>query len=351
MRQHQLDTLLDELAGAPAPVITITMPTHRQDPNGERDRIRLKNLIKQALRDLQAHTDDRDALARISSHLNGLEAQLDHRQLDHGLAVFVSRNQARQIHLTHTPIERVLVAERFATRELHRDVTEATDVWVLTLSTGSDDTEGTQLYRLHRGELAEHQDDYLPADLPRERETRFADTRTTSAQRDAYIEDFFRRTDEHLATVIGQDPFVLAGIERLRSHYHSVTSLGSQIVAEIDGNWERTPHTNLAKQVEEALDAAQQEALTEMLEDVKEKAGTPAIAVGIDDIANLSSQGRISRLLFEQSFLDPVTVDGVAIGDRVEVIIRQTHEQGGQVVAVPDGALEVEGRIAAEVRW
>ena len=352
MRRDELNQLLDDLSDAPGPKVTITLPTHRQDPNGERDRIRLKNLVKQASNDLEAHARDRDELVRLHKQLDSVAGPVDHRKLDHGLAAFVATDHARVVHLAHSPIERALVADRFATRELHRDVSEATSAWIVSLSTGGNATDGTQLYHLHRGELDEHRDDVLPAEWDvRDRDTRFAESRPDSPQRDAYIEDFLRRTEEHIATIVGKDPLVVAGIDRLRSHYREVTRLGEQIVAEVDGNFDRTPGHRLAQAAEEALVAAHERELEAVAQRIDDQAGTTVVAVGIDECEQLSAQGRVEQLVLERSYLEPVIVDDVAIGDRVEVAIRQTHEHGGQVLAVEDGRLADHQRIAAMLRW
>lgn len=352
MRRDDLHQLLDDLAETPGPKVTITLPTHRQDPNGEQDRIRLKNLAKQASHDLEAHASDRDELQRLRDRLDEVVGPMDHRQLDHGLAIFVSPNEARTVHLTHEPIERALVAERFATRELHRDVSEATSAWILALSTGGNDTDGTQLFHLHRGELDERRDDVLPAEWDiRDRDTRFSETRPDSPQRDAYIEDFLRRTEEHVADIVGTDPVVVAGIERLRSHHRRVTRLGDQIVAEVDGNFDNTPGHVLAKAAEEALVEAHGHEIEAVAAQIDEQAGTPQVATGIDDCEKLAEEGRVAQLVLERSYLEPVLVDDIPIGDRVEVAIRQAHEHGGQILAVPDGRLEEHLYIAATLRW
>lgn len=354
MRREDLATLLDELAEAPGPKVTLTLPTHRHAPDTDQDRIRLKNLAKQASHDLEAHARDREELVSLHTRLDELEHGLDHRYLDHGLAVFVSVDRTRTIHLAHAPVERALVAERFATRELHRDVSEATQAWVLALSLGGNDTDGTQLYWLERGHLEEHRDDVLPADwdIRSRGDVRFgAESRPPSPQRDAYIEDFLRRTEEHVADIVGKEPVVVAGIERLRSHHRAVTRLGSQIVAEVDGNFDRSPTSELARAAEAALVDAQTQQREAIAAHIDEHVADPHVALGIDDCEQLSREGRIERLVLEHSYLEPVTVDGVAIGDRVEIAIRQTHEHGGEIVAVDDDRLAERGRIAALLRW
>jgi len=354
MRREDLNTLLGELADAPGPKVTLTLPTHRHAPNVDQDRIRLKNLAKQASHDLEAHVQDREELVSLHKRLDGLEHSLDHRYLDQGLAVFVSVEDTRIVHLAHTPIERALVAERFATRELHRDVAEATEAWVLALSLGGNDTDGTQLFWLERGHLEEHRDDVLPADWDiRDRgDVRFgAESRPPSPQRDAYIEDFLRRTEEHVANIVGKDAVVVAGIERLRSHHRAVTRLGGQIIAEVDGNFDRSPKSELVRAAEAALFDAHRQQLEAIAAHIDEHVADAHVALGIDDCERLAREGRVERLVLEHSYLEPIMVDDVAIGDRVEIAIRQTHEHGGTIVAVDDDRLAERGRIAATLRW
>lgn len=363
MRRDDLDRLAAELAtarGEGEPAITITLPTHRHGPDNAQDPIRVRQLARQAAGSLDQLTLSRENRAALDQRLERLEADVDSQvgfhATDLGLACYVTPSTTRVVKLGHAPPERVIVSDEFSLAAPIADVVTADDIDVLVLSTGGGATEGARLYHVEGGGITAHSDDVLPASFDvRDRDTRFSEERVESPQRDAYIAGFLRSVDEHLLQLFGNPhdrQLVVAGIERLRSHWRSVAHDTNRraVVAELDGNFDRTSEPELMARAVEAVAAARVAAAQEA---IGELAAAPRgrVAGGIDDVSQLAAQGRIAKLLVEEGATDEVTVDGVVIADRVSRTIRAAYDTQADIVIPPAGALGDYDGVAAFTRW
>jgi hypothetical protein len=362
MRLKDLRELADELAASPSDAcITITLPTHRHPPQNEQDPVRLRNAARAAIAALPKLTLQRDALQRLTTRLEALgddvERATSDGRADLGVACYLTPELTRIVTLSHTPPDRVIVADEFSLATPITDVTSADDIDVIVLSTGGDATPGGRLYRLERGELHEHTDDVLPMSYDvRDRETRFnAESRPTGAKRDALVEGFLNRLDHHLATVFGPNSdhqVVVVGVERLRSHFAAVRSpsLSRNIVAEVDGNFDHRPLHELAESVQQAVNGTREAAA---LTAVAALHAMPPqrTATSPGDIHELARQGRVHHLLVESGATDEVAIDGVIIGDRIARTIRACFDSGATITIVPPGSLPDSDGVAATTRW
>jgi len=362
MRRHELHELAEELASEVKDVaITVTVPTHRHPPESQQDPVRLRKAARSASAALNGLTLSDEDLRAIRSRLEELPHEVE-RQVapaDRGLGVacYITPSLTRIVSLSHTPPERVIVADEFSLATPITDVAIADDIDVIVLSTGGNDTPGARLYRLEQGRLSEHHDDVLPMDYDvRDRETRFnAEGRPDASKRDGLIENFLRAVDRHLAGVFGPDhdrAVVVAGVERLRSHFAAVRSaaLSRAIVAEIDGNFDHVRDAELAEAVRKAAHATRQQKVTHEVALLAE-IPPPRLTTALDDIRQLALEGRVHQLLVTEGATDEVSVDGVVIGDRIARTIRACFDSDAVITFVPAGALGDRGDVVAVLRW
>lgn len=113
--------------------ITIILNTHRTRPDNNKDSITLKNLIKEAEERLYNDLDKRVALNLIQ-RLNALESQIDHNHNLESLILFVNDEIAEFIRLPIQVMNRVVIDNTFATRDLIRALHIQTNYFLLLLS-------------------------------------------------------------------------------------------------------------------------------------------------------------------------------------------------------------------------
>jgi hypothetical protein len=130
MNRHDI-LALGRLSGYPS--LTITLPTHRTAPDNRQDRIRLRNLVKQATERLLGEFSKRE-IESLLSRLESLVANVNYRHALDGLVLFVNRDFDAKYYLPFSLPERVVIAENFLTRDLVFAMNRTPRYWVLVLS-------------------------------------------------------------------------------------------------------------------------------------------------------------------------------------------------------------------------
>jgi len=360
MREQELRQLAEELGGdlPGRTAITISLPVRPDGTARDAEATRLRNLIRRVERSLDALGLDREIRERIEHRLAVLpdEVARPGTARGHGVVCYLTADRTRVVRLGHEPPERALVADAFSLAIPITDLLAADDVDVLVLSTGGNDTEGARHYRLEDGVLHEQVDDDLPASWDiRDAETRHAESRDTSPQRDARIEGFLRQVDRVLLRRFGNPhdrQLVVVGTERLQAHWTAVADPVNRraVVASVVGNVDRTPLSELARRVIEVVDASRRSVAAAAVAELAEL-DPGRTAAGVDDVVTLARAGRLHRLLVEDGATAEVEVDGVIIGDRIANAIRASFDAGTEVLVVPAGALDSQGGVAGIVRW
>lgn len=143
----QLDTLR---AQAEAPCVSLYQPTHRTFPDTQQDPIRFRNLVRGAEASLAA-LGDTDGHAALLAPLHALlEDDAFWRRRTEGLACFASPGRFELFDLVRPVPERVVVADSFHVKPLHRIVQSAERFMVLAL-----DRAHARLYEGDRDALHE----------------------------------------------------------------------------------------------------------------------------------------------------------------------------------------------------
>lgn len=346
------------------PSLTITLPTHRTSPMNRQDPIRLKNLIAQAAERLVAEVGAREAAPTLQA-LDGLAATIDHTYNLDGLALFVRGDVTHAFRLPFTLPERVIVDERFFTRDLIYAYNRSPHYWVLALS-----EQPTRLFLAFRDDLEElgegtpfpmtHSGKGGAQSLPN-------DPAINSSQlRDEHHRIFFRAVGNALGAVMAEEPLPLAvvGVDRYLAFFTEVRG-HDQIVATLTGNHDRTSPHDLGRLVwplvKEGLAAQRAGVLTEL----EAAVGGGRSSSTLGEVWRFAQEGRGQTLLVEEGYHEAAIIDatgmhllppGEEIGpavldDAVDVTIAAVLEKGGRVVFVDDGALAAHGRIALIRRY
>ena len=129
------EELKSVIAAGHAPAVSIFLPTHRAGPEIQQDSIRLKNLVKQAERQLLAESG-RGASARelLAPVTNLLDDAAFWRHQGDGLAIFRSEELFRVYRLPVSVQEFVSVSDRFYVKPLLPLLMNDARFYVLALS-------------------------------------------------------------------------------------------------------------------------------------------------------------------------------------------------------------------------
>ncbi|MBU2611064.1 MAG: hypothetical protein KJ606_09005 [Chloroflexi bacterium] len=355
---QQLQSLGDPLS------LSILMPTNRTYPDNQQDPIRLKNLVTEATNRLITRYGKRE-IEPLLTRLESLIAQIDFRKTLEGLALYVSPNFSRQYVLPFSVKERVILGEKFATRDLVFAINRSPRYWALVLS-----EKPARLYEGFRDTLTEIVDGEFPMthlgpggaeSLP----GGFGIKR--SAIRDEYDRQFFRHVDEALGGFVSLDPIpaIVVGVKRNLAFFKEVTKHSNLILRTLEGSHDKTSPSKLGELVWPLVQEGLANQRKEVFGELEKAIGTRQFASGIQSVWQATQEGRGAILLVEQNFHFPARVDPSGINlipaddpeeadgldDVVDELIETILSKGGKVVFAEDGVLEVHQRIVLILRY
>lgn len=346
------------------PAISIFARTYRTSPDNAGDRTRVKNAVNEASERLLAEFSKREAEPLIAE-LEGVAEEVDYQHTLDTLAIFVSRSLTTAVYLPYVVLERVVVDETFATRDLVRAMNRAQRYWLLAIS-----EQPTRLY--HGSDV--HLEEFVGHGLPMTHNGPGGAIRlpggfgiNSSRLRDDAQRQFLRAVDTALAPVLTADPLplIVAGIDRNLTFFREVTQHGDDIVGTVTGSFERTPVPELGALAAPVLQDALARYRETQLEALDGAVSAQRYASGLDDAWRMAHEGRIHVLLVEEDFHYPATTtdggmrllpaeDATAPGvldDAVDELVEAVITRGGRVYFYEDGRLADHRRVAAILRY
>lgn len=200
--------------------VTIILNTHRTLPDKAKDRILLKNLVKEAERRLTNECDKQSASA-ISDKLRQLEATIDHTYNLEGLVLFSNEDVAEYTRLPIAVQDRVIIDTTFATRDLIRTLNKEKEYYVLVLS-----RDKARLLEAFNDKVVQEVEENFPMEntliLPKETPEAAIAIRQTNL-----IQEFFNMVDKQLTNLINNNPLpVLVCCEE--SNYHQYLKIADR---------------------------------------------------------------------------------------------------------------------------
>lgn len=103
----------------PYPAVSVLTPTHRREPDNAQDRVRLRNAVAAAKKQLEEDPAvSRDRRAEVSLELDRALAEIDLTYAEDGLAIFAAPGEHQVWTLSRSVPERVVLSDTFLTRNL-----------------------------------------------------------------------------------------------------------------------------------------------------------------------------------------------------------------------------------------
>lgn len=362
--------LLQELrAPKPYPALSLTMPTHRPAPDSAQDALRLRNLVSEAERRLDADPAvSREARTAIKAQLARAVEELDPRRRLDGLVILATADEHQFWLLPRTAPERVVFSDTYLTRNLVAAKALAEPYWALTVAADHATLWGGTADSVHQ-----EQTGGFPLTAPQEkpnpqREEQIGDTPSTFSDEETRI--FLRSVDEKLRAVLAADPrpLYLVGLAPALALLDEVGGTTKSAVSRVTkGVPADVSPSNLLKELAPALDKRRAEVAAEVAAKLDDAHGSRTYAGGLDEVWAAVREGRAALVAVEEQFqqtvgvtdehLKPVpagtvgTADGTVREDIVDELVEAALDSGADVVFVDDDSLAEHGRIAAALRY
>ena len=347
------------------PSVSILMPTHRTFPDNKQDSIRLKNLAEEVKQRLAKEFSKKD-LDEIFKALDSRVEKVDFTHSLDGLALFVSNKDSHIFHFPFPLKERIIIDKTFATRDLVFGYNRSQPFYVVVIN-----EKQTKILVGSREYLWEVTHKDLPV-VNFVREIKETETENTSfndrvTDNEERLKIYLREIDAVLRSLIGSENtnFVVTGTERQIGLFKAVTKIPGQILGSVNGSYENSSPSEIAKLVWPVVKLAHAARRKEIFNEVEKAAGAKKLAGGIDEVWKLAHEGRGLTLLTEINYAFPAKLDSVnnnlipadiagngnIVDDAVDEIIENIVSKNGKVVFFDNGALEKYNRIALILRY
>lgn len=339
--------------------VSIYLPTTPVSLETDADRIRLKNLAKEAIEQLQAAGADKRRVLALSEELDDLvEDDAFWCYQAHGLAIFATPDNLRTFRVPTALEPLAEVADRFFLKPLLRATTFCNACYILALAEG-----GVRLIE-------------VSADLPA------AEVKVSGMPRDAashagrasiadrsyrrrlgggegqkvLIRQYARAVDAALRGLLagGEIPLVLAAPELIDAIYRSVNTYPHLAAQGIRGNPQMQTDAELAAAARGILDDLYRDRIVAWTALFGQRANEGRASTDLVQVARAATFGAVASLLVDMDSIVDGTVDEidgtVTLADGpgadtygvVDEIARRVLLSGGQVLSVrqadiPDG--------------
>ncbi len=319
--------------------VSIYVPTHKTSPENQNDRIVVKNIVAEALSEIEKLGPKRDFQAVIEN-LNSAFDSIDWNYSSDGLALFVSEEGFWKFNLNHSPIEQISISDQFSITEIAKSMNDSWDYYLLVLSESP-----TKLFRGSRQDLTEIKGGFPFSHGGRGGSSAIptAFGKQTSVIVDEEHRMFFRKISDELTKVISKEslPIFVTGVDRFLSFWTEIAPEHTP-AAQIQGSYDFMSDSELLKVVWPDIEnyfKLENRKVTERLEIAF---GNKTYAGGFEEVIEMAKLGRVAYLVVsDQETANPLT----------ESAVRLTLQGGGEVSFVPAEDLVNFAEISADLRY
>lgn len=336
------------------PSVTITLPTYRTSPDNQKDPIRLKNLVTEAVSRLESEHGKRET-AELVAKIHATADEIDHEHNQDGLILFASNEYLGVFKVPYRLPERVAIDDNFLTRDIVFAMNRTPLYWVLMLS-----EKPTRLYLARKSDLVEVREYGFPQEFNGPGAGVAVQSgigANPSQERDRALEKFMGNVDESLHEAVKEGPYpvVLVGLAQNLAAFRGASRNEKYIVAEVEGGHDSLSAHDLGQLVWPAAKEALRERRQEIFAQVEQAVGQNKYASDLNESWQAAQDGRVETMVVRESLHLPAEVSADrrmltlletgkeegenAYADAVDEMIEFVIQAGGKVVFVDDDEL------------
>lgn len=356
------------------PAVSIFVKTHRQHPANEQDHIALKNQLK-AAEERIINEYDKNTATTILEKIHAETDELDHNYNLDTLAIFASTEDVQVLRLPFDAKERVILDERFATRDLVRDMASAVHYYVVVL--GRDQARLIEAANNRVVKEFEADDEaqnnmenmVFPIENNSLYKTSDGGTDRSSNNENSALKEYFNRVDKSVQELWGehQMPLVLVGDNRNISYYKEVCDRPDNIIASVSNvtDLEEGSAQHIVDGVQDAVEEYRTSLHEAALGEIEKARGADMLVTDLQEVYRSAFQGAGETLYLRRGYIQPAKIDEKAqtltlaedasaegvTDDAVGEIIEHVIHNGGQTVFLPQEIMGDDLPIALVTRY
>jgi hypothetical protein len=347
----------------PYPAVSVLTPTHRREPDNNQDRVRLRNVVAEAKKQLEADPSvTRERRFDVAGQLDRALAEVDLTHTEDGLVIFAAPGEHQVWSLARPVPERIVLSDTFLTRNLVSAQAAERPFWVLSVSPDRVMLWNGGVDRVTEARLGGFPLVRSRENFDAERMERIGDLPSTF--RDEDTRHFLRDADTAMARLLREDPrpLYVTGEQAALSLLDEFGGVTRDAVHIPHGGLTHATPDTVWQAVRPLHDAEARRDTAAVARELDSARGHRTFAAGVDEIWRNAREGRVRLLAVEENYRITVRDDGdhlipAASGDLdarddiVDEIVEQCLETGAEVRFVPDGTLGDADGIAGVLRY
>ena len=347
--------------------VSIYLPTTPVTTDTDRDRIELKNLTKEAMRQLTDQEADTRRVAAISEQIDDLVDDGEFWRFQaHSLAVLATPDHVHTFRVPNALSSAVVVSDRFHLKPLLRAVTFANNGYVLALSEGA-----VRLVEVSADLPATVATvKAMPKDAPSALGKATLNDRSPSGRiqgsegKKVRLRQYSRKVDAAVRDVLAgrEVPLILAAAEPLASIYRSVNTYPHLVEPTLRGNPDESTDAELATQARTVLDDVYRRDIAAWAGLFATRENQGRATTDVVHAARAATAGAVDSMLVDIDAVVPGMVDdmdgsvtiaepGSSGADVVDEIARRVLLAGGRVLGVRQTDIPGRKPLAAILRY
>lgn len=317
-----MDNILKKIKDIQAEAcVTIILNTHRTRPDNEKDPLLLKNLVKEAETRLYVDYEKRFVWP-IMENLNKMVEKIDHQQNLESLILFANQELADYTRLPIKVVDRVIIDNTFASRDLVRALHQESSYYVLVLS-----RQNARLIEAYNDKVVKE----LGGDFPIKNNLYTTDRQDLSSNKgtDNLIEEFFNRVDKTVQTAIKDNPLpiLLATETRNVHHYTKVADRKHIIIGHINKNRDDEKAHHIIPEAWEVVKTITKERIAARISELHQAVGAGKVVSDLSEIWNAIQHGRGQTLFVKKGFFQPAILK-----DNQVIIVEKFEKDQKEVI-------------------
>ena len=291
--------------------VSIILNTHRTAPDNQKDVITLKNLIKEVEERLMSSLDKKEAQSIVES-LTKLEASIDHNYNLESLILFVNVEEqiAEYMRLPIAVVDRVIIDDTFATRDLLRAIHLTSSYYVLVLS-----QQKLRLIQAMNDEVIKEFTSPFPLEntgfyTNAGRESSYAARQTN------LMADFFNLVDKEVNTIRKENPLpVLICTDEANFHEYLKIADEKDSIFEmhLKGNKLEEKADAIVRETWPIIKTATEKRNNDRKAELDKAVGTGRFLSDVNEIMNAIKEGKVQTLFVQQGLFQPAVMENGSI--------------------------------------
>lgn len=356
------------------PAVSIFVKTHREHPDNQKDPIALKNQLKVAEERLTNEYDKRTATTVLENIQNEMRDFNHNYNLD-TLAIFASTDAVQIIRMPIDTQERVIISDRFATRDLVRDMASAVHYYTVVLTRDKarliEAANDRVVKEFDQDTKAQNNMENIPFPIDNNGlyTTGDAGSDRSANNESSYLKEFFNQVDKSVQELWGENKrsLVIVGDTKNIGYYKDVCDRPDNIIATVSNatNLEEGSAQSIIDSVQEAVEGYRTSLHQAALGEIDKARGANMLQTDLQEVYRSAYQGVGETLYVRRGYIQPAKIDEKAqtlsladdaaadgvTDDAIGEIIEHVIHNGGKAVFMPQDMMSEDQPIALVTRY